>query len=237
MKLNSFTLELASILMIFGSFFEFSEVQAAGLDKPVIKIQTQVMESSGTPANYDNLSVRLQILTKNECLLRDEKHTGVSIKQGSLTLNLGEGVRYDASAAFRDIQESFDNSKTLQLNCYRGNPKSLSATVENFVPNGDETRILRMEVDIPNKNKQVIIYSLSYSPFAVNASNSAKLEGIGASGFLQVQGAKQLTQSHLEDFFSKIYLGSIGDSNNTPADILRDVLLGTSSLYTADQKI
>ncbi|WP_415063577.1 hypothetical protein [Bdellovibrio sp.] len=163
-----------------------------------ISFQGVIKLPSGEYPTRAGLTVTARILSPNDCILREERFSGVNLSNGYINLAIGTGVAsgYDPGFSMKKIM---DNSASIaNLTCLHAD-----GSVNNLVTNFDPTmtsgaRKLRVSLVIDSTPVDAD-FNMRSMAFAVNAES---LDGKTKSDFIQASGS--LTQARLEDFISAI---------------------------------
>lgn len=163
-----------------------------------IKLQTYLKNPSGVPVNATNVTVRSEVLSANNCVLIQEVHTGVAIKDGYMEVSIGRGSRtsYDAGLS---MVEAFDNSKARTGLNLAGTTNGTC----NYTPTTGDRRTTRLTFNV-GSDQLVIDFNMAAMPFAVQAENAAQLGGLDSSAYLRTNSSQGLIQANLEGLMNAL---------------------------------
>lgn len=181
-----------------------------------INFQAVLKTPSGTLPNVVGLTATVQILTSNNCVLREEEHPGVNITNGYINLVIGGPTSVAAGghnpSPLLNYQEIFNNSVARTgLTCI--NPDdSVAASGQTYTPLASDARKMRLRLQVPGEGLVVADFNLRSVPFAVSAET---LNGKSENDFIKT--STNVTQNALETFFSSSSLSQIlGGTYNAP---------------------
>lgn len=170
-----------------------------------INFQAVLRKPDHTYPTVSGLTVTLQILDPvTNCVLREEEHAGVNISDGYLNLVIGgAGATTPPGrnpSPVLSLQQVMDNATPRTgLNCVDGG-NNVVLTNQTYTPSNTQSRKLRLRANILG-DEVVADFNMRAVAFAVN---SETLGGKTAADFIAVNGAAQVTQSKLEEFFTNL---------------------------------
>jgi len=159
------------------------------------------------------LPVRAQILSPNNCVLREELFSSVAVSAGYLNLNLLNGVAQSSGMGGKDpgltTDQVFDNSDPRSSLVCVNSDGSVNGGVTSFNPaTHGHARKLRLLVDlnsvVPGESLLVNfnIRSSAFAARADTADNAVKLNSKSSSDFVNINSGSGVTQSNVESIFS-----------------------------------
>ncbi|NUN04713.1 MAG: hypothetical protein HUU57_03025 [Bdellovibrio sp.] len=200
-----------------------------------ISFQAVMKKSDGSYPSVTGISVTAQILDPvNNCILREEEHTGKNITKGYLNLVLGDsGV---ATPAIRNpspvltISQVLDNQTTRTgLKCVDQN-NNILATGQSYIPSNIDRRILRVRLNILGEDI-VADFNMRAVAYAVNAE---MLNSKSDTDFINVNGAKGVEQNKLESIFERFTkLDAILNNSNGSGTSLGVNISGNAATATS----
>ncbi len=215
MKNKSYRTLLFAVFITFTSFAANSQVLSKG-----ISFQGVIKTPSGQFPTISGTTVLVKILSPNDCILREETFSGVNISNGYLNLAIGRGTPTSNNPdPARDLKAVMNNSDNFSGLLCLSPDGSLNANKTTYEPQSGDVRKLRVSLEIDQHtvvadfNMRAVAYSIN----AESAENSRKLGNKTADEFLQTNLSKQVTQQHIEEWFSSNVMGQImGGSYNAP---------------------
>lgn len=85
------------LILLFLVSLVFSNVYSAEIGIPV---QFRMKAPDGSLPNESGLTIQVQVLSPNGCILRDESFSSQSIIDGVVSVNLGNGVEGGGGSRF-----------------------------------------------------------------------------------------------------------------------------------------
>lgn len=200
-----------------------------------ISFQAVMKKSDGSFPSVTGVTVTAQILDPvNNCILREEEHTGKNITKGYLNLVLGDsGV---ATPAIRNpspvlsISQVMDNKTTRTgLKCVDlGN--NILASGQSYIPSSIDRRILRVRLNILGEDI-VADFNMRSVGYAVN---SEMLNSKSDTDFINVNSVKGVEQSKLESIFERFTkLDALLNNSNGSATSLGVNITGNAATATS----
>lgn len=209
LKLHSF---LVSVTLLLPPTISHAQAHKGISFQGVIKLP------SGEYPTKSGLTVTSYILSSdssdNNCILREEQFTGVSISNGYINIPIGTGVVTGDDPGMT-MKQVMDNSspitrgptKTSGLVCLDSN-SNVNPSVTSFDPStGDGRRKFRLNVTIDGV-PVVADFNMRSMAYAINAEssesadNAKKFDGKSQSDFLQVSSS--VNQGVLDSWFSQL---------------------------------
>lgn len=187
---------------------------ASGTNKG-ISFQGVIKMPNGEYPTKTGITVKVLVLSPNNCVLRLEQFTNVSLTNGYLQLAVGTGTTISGDPGF-SLKKVMDNSQTITgLTCLNDD-----ATVNNSVTSFDPSsttgaRKLRVQFEV-DQTEVLADFNIRSVAYAINAES---LEGKSSSDFVQIPSGQPNYQSRVNDLVS--------DSSHA---ILSQILSGTYSL-------
>lgn len=203
LRLSSFAFVSAAIITI--CFTNIVQAQDIGFT-----FQGLLRDPSANLVNASSLSVRAQVLSPNNCVLRDELFTGVNVTNGYLGLAVGKGTPQNSGAGGLDtgltLQTVFNNQNAsiTGLTCLNSDG-TVNGGLTSYSPAVGDARKLRLVTVIASQNV-VATFNMRSVPFAVSAE---LLAGKTSNDFLQTNAGVGLTQSNLQGIFGGSYTGNL----------------------------
>lgn len=192
-----------------------------------INFQAVVKSPTGRhPTTAAELTATVQILTINNCVLREETHTAVKMTNGYLNLVVGSGTASEGHnpTPVLTLPQVFDNStERTGLTCVDAENNVVS-TGTTYSPQNWQARKMRLRVNVPDEGMLVADFNLRSVPFAVNAET---LNGKTENDFIKVSNSIQ--QNTVENFFASSVVGQLLDGNYS-APAVADNSVGTDKL-------
>lgn len=181
-----------------------------------INFQALVKSPAGRyPTTAAELTATVQILTANNCVLREETHTAVKMTNGYVNLVVGSVTASGGHnpSPVLTLPQVFDNSTERSgLTCV-DNDNNVLSTGTAYSPQSWQARKLRLRVNVPEEGLLVADFNLRAVPFAVSAET---LNGKTESDFIKV--SNNIQQSTVESFFASTIVGQLIDgSYNAPS--------------------
>ncbi|NUN06844.1 MAG: hypothetical protein HUU57_13905, partial [Bdellovibrio sp.] len=169
-----------------------------------INFQTVIKKPDGTYPTVSGLTVTAQILDPvNNCVLREEIHTGKNISNGYLNLTLGDvsastpGGRNPSPVL--TVVEVMDNRTTRSgLKCVDEN-NNIVLSGQSYIPSNIDRRILRVRMNIQGEDVAAD-FNMRAVGFAVN---SEMLNSKTDLDFININGAAGVSQSNLDSIFNR----------------------------------
>ncbi|MGZ3772390.1 MAG: beta strand repeat-containing protein [Pseudobdellovibrionaceae bacterium] len=188
-------------LLILFSFLmsDFAQAQHKGLS-----FQAVIKKPDGSTPTVSGLTVTIQILDPvNNCVLREEEHSGVNIANGYLNLVIGSSTATTPvgknPTPILSIKEAMDNSKDrTNLNCVDIN-NSIVASGQTYHPLDTHARKIRLRVNVLGDDV-IADFNMRAVGFAVN---SETLNGKSDTDLVNVNSAQGVTQSNIESIFNR----------------------------------
>jgi hypothetical protein len=173
-----------------------SQLKADGVHKG-LNFKGLIKTASGEYLTRTGLSVNLKILSPNNCVLREEQYSNISMNEGSLQLVIGQGAV--TGNALAEVSRALDNSGVsfTGLTCLNSDGSTDSNTT-TYTSASQDIRKVRVSLNI-DTIPVVGTFNLRAVAYAVNAES---LDGKSKSDFIQV--SNKVTQTGLEDFITKI---------------------------------
>ncbi len=169
-----------------------------------IGFQAVIKKPDGTLPTVSGLTVTVQILDPvTNCVLREEEHSGKSISNGYLNINIGDSsagtpVGKNPSPVL-SIAEVMDNSKQRTgLKCV-DEDNNIIASNQTYLPSNLDRRILRLRTMVQG-DEVVADFNMRAVAFAVN---SETLNGKTDGDLINVKSAKGVTQENVESLFQR----------------------------------
>lgn len=192
-----------------------------------ISFQGLIKLPSGEYPTRSNLTVNAKILSSNNCILREEEFTNVTMADGNLNLVVGTGaaVGEDAGLSLPQIMNNsaiIDKgpSKPTGLTCLRedGTVDSGLTSFDPTTTNGARRLRLSFSVDSTPVSVDFTMRSVAY------AINSETLNGKTEANFINT--SNKITQSAVEDWFASLMNGvvpvsKLGTGNANSSTYLR----------------
>ncbi len=210
---------LITLMLFLGASDKVLAQQHKGLGfQGVIKL------SSGDYPTKSGLAVNAMILSPNDCILREEQFTNVSLFNGYINIPIGTGVVSgdDPGLTMKQVMDNSSPitqgpSKLSGLVCLRTDG-SIEPGVTSYNPaSGDGRRKFRLSftVDgipvVADFNMRAMAYAIS----AESADDAKKLDGKTKAEFIQTSG--NITQAKAEAWFASSVMGQLtGGSYNAP---------------------
>ncbi|UOF00999.1 hypothetical protein [Bdellovibrio reynosensis] len=148
-----------------------------------------IRNPGGTAVNLSNISVKVQIISNNDCVLMEEDHANVNVANGYLSLTVGDGTRTAAEDPGFSFKEIFDNATV------RNALKDINGAACNYTPAAQHIR--RARISLSDSGTPVVAtFSLRGTAFAVQSENAltagdaAKLGGKDATEYAQLTSGK-----------------------------------------------
>lgn len=197
-----------------------------------IGFQVIVKNASQQLVNTASTDVKLRILSSNRCILWDETHTGISIENGYLRLNLGLGTPGPLIPTGVTFSGVFSNSVVTftGLTCLN-NDGTTNNAITQYTPAAGDTRILNVDfmvgTDLVNGD-----FNLPSTPLSMN---SESLNGKPDTSFLNINTTALLTQINAETLFSQFskLLSLISDYDSTTHQFTGNIVGNADTATTA----
>ncbi|MGZ3794332.1 MAG: hypothetical protein ACXVCP_18430, partial [Bdellovibrio sp.] len=208
------------LLLIFYGMPSFSQHKG-------INFQAVLKSPSKTYPTVSGLTATVQILTPDNCVLREEQHYNINVSNGYINLVIG-GANSVASGGHNptpvlSLTDVFDNSTGRSgLTCVNGDD-SVSLSNQTYTPLSSHARKMRLRINIPGEGMVVADFNMRSVPFA---ENSEMLDGKRKSDFIQVDNSYNVNQTSLNNFFGHANYANIGQ-----------ILSGTYNAPTATSAI
>ncbi|NUN04896.1 MAG: hypothetical protein HUU57_03950 [Bdellovibrio sp.] len=199
-----------------------------------INFQAVVKKPDGTYPNVSGISITAQILDPvNDCVLREEVHSGKNISNGYLNLILGDasvstpGARNPSPVL--TITEVMNNSVTRTgLKCV-DEANNIVSSGQSYIPSNVDRRILRVRMNIQGEDI-VADFNMRAVGFAVN---SEMLNSKSDTDFINVNSAKGVDQANLESIFERFTkLDAILNNSNGSGTSLGVNITGNAATAT-----
>lgn len=220
-------------LLMFGMSIIFGISEAHAQHKG-ISFQGVIKRPDGTLPTLSGISITAQILDPvNNCVLREELHTGKNISNGYLNLVLG-----DPSASLPlarnpspvlSITEVMNNKIPRSgLSCV-DTANNIVATNQTYSPFNVDRRVLRVRLNIQGEE-----ISADFNMRAVSfAVNSELLNNKTDTDFVNVNPAKGVTQDNVENIFDRFTkLDAILNNFNSAGNALSANVSGNAATAT-----
>jgi hypothetical protein len=190
---------LFKLFAVFGLAVAFSASPAFA--HKGITFQATLKKPDGTYPTATGLSVTLDVLDPNGCVLREELHTGVSVTNGYINLVLGSPTATTPAGnnptPVLTIPQAMDNATVRTgLTCLDGS-NGVASTGTTYTPVDTDARKLRVTTTILG-DPIIADFNMRAVAYAVNAEN---LGGKDSSQFVQTSTAT--TQANVESVFSR----------------------------------
>ncbi len=181
-----------------------------------ISFQAVIKKSDGSVPNVTGISVIAQILDPiQNCVLREELHSGKNISNGYLNLVLGDSsastpVGYNPSPVL-SLSEVMDNKTTRTgLKCV-DQANNIVGTGQSYIPSNLDRRVLRVRLNLQGQDIAAD-FNMRAVGFAVN---SEMLNSKTDEDFLNINNLKGVTKANVESIFDRFAkLDSIINSFN-----------------------
>lgn len=176
-----------------------------------ISFQGVIKTPSGQFPTISGTTVVVKVLSPNECILLEEKFSGVNISNGYLNLIIGKGTPTSNNPTpARDLKQVMDNSVSLSgLTCL--NPDGSMGNLTTYTPQVGDTRKLRISL-VVDQDTVVADFNMRAVAFAVNSDS---LNGKTDNQF--VQTSEKITQAAVESWFAGTVLEKLTNgSYNAP---------------------
>lgn len=194
-RLNLYRYFISSIFCLLGSNAE-AQVHKG------LTFQAAIRLPSGEPANVSSLNIKAQILSMDNCILREETFANSSVISGYVSLNIGTGTVGGADPGL-SLKQVMDNSKTINAVTCLNNDGTVKNSQTSFNPSTTSgARKLRLTFDIASETitADFNIRAVSY------ALNAESFDGKSTSDFIQT--STHLTQATLESFIANLTAAS-----------------------------
>lgn len=194
-----------------------------------ISFQAMLRDPDGRAPNASGLSVTLQILDPvNDCVLREEVHSGVNISEGYVNLVIG------ASGPSISVPAANNPNPILSFHQVMDNSKALSGLNCTYNPQPQHSRKLRLFANIPRSSggvdPVVADFNMRAVAFAVNAET---LNGKQDTDFAKINSSQGLTQSNLESIFNRfLKLDALLNNANSSGTALGVNISGSATNVT-----
>lgn len=196
------------IIFLCGLPFSSSFAQHKG-----ISFQAVLKDPDGHYPTASDLTVTLQILDPvNNCVLREEEHTGVNISNGYMNLVVG------GDSSNISVSGSGNPSSILSMPQVMDNSKTINGFGCTYNPVSHHGRKLRIRVKIPrvsdgSTDEVVAVFNMRAVAYAVN---SETLNGKSPTDFVNMNTTKNVTQENIESIFERFAKldGILNASNN-----------------------
>lgn len=189
---------LIGLVFLFGLSIE-AHAQHKG-----ISFQAVMKRSDGTYPSVSGVTVIAQILDPiNNCVLREEEHTGKNIANGYLNLVLGDVAASTPAARnpspVLSISQVLDNKTTRTgLKCV-DQTNNIVSSGQSYIPSNIDRRILRIRLNIQGEDIAAD-FNMRSVGFAVN---SEMLNSKSDTDFLNVNNAKGVNQTNIDSIFER----------------------------------
>lgn len=198
-----------NVLSIFIVTFSFLNLALAQSHKG-INFQAVLRSPSNTYPNVAGLTATIQILTPDNCVLREEQHSNVNVTNGYINLVVGGSAATAAGghnpSPILSLPEVFSNSVVrTSLTCINSD-NTVALSNQTYNPASNHARKMRLRINIPGEGLVVADFNMRAMPFAVNAE---QLDGKTINDFIQVDATKNVTQTNLNNFFSNSNFANI----------------------------
>lgn len=196
-------LTTAIILCFISNTFAWAQTHKGISFQGVVKLPT------GEYPTRSGLSVTAQILSPNDCVLREERFSSVNLSNGYINLVIGTGtaLNYDPGLTLKQVM---DNSQIISsLTCLNADG-DVNSSVTSFNP-ATSSGFRKFRVNFKIDSIPVIAdFNMRSVAYAVNSefSDDSKLFA-GKPANQYIQTSAQVTQSALEDLLSNTTLGQI----------------------------
>lgn len=168
-----------------------------------ISFQSVIRLPSGELPTRSGLTVLAQILSPNDCVLREEQFNGVNISNGYINIALGTGITsgYDPQLTMKQVMDN--SSIKNSLTCLNSDG-TVNNNLTSFDPSlSSGARKFRLSVMIDSR-KIVADFNMRSMAYAVNAES---LNGKSDTNFLQT--STNITQSNAETWFASNVIGQL----------------------------
>ncbi len=193
-----------------------------------ISFQGVIKSPTGEKPTHSGLTVQGLIFSPNNCILRAEEFSNVSINNGYINLVIGKGSPIAGQDPGLSFEKVMDNSEVIpSLTCYDSNGNITTSTYDPAVGDGRRKFRLILTLDSAQVVADFNIRAVAYAVSAQTADEAKKLNGKLASEFIQT--TPSVTQQKVQDWFSSSMMTSILSNNYKPsaavsADTLSETL-------------
>ncbi len=191
-----------------------------------IPVQLRLKSPSATFPTETGVTIRLQVLAPNSCILREEIFTGQTISEGVVSLTLGAGARGANDPNISMIQLYNNSTIKLGLTCVDASG-GITGTNQAYAPAANDWRSLRFQsmvsgqailADFPMKSMPYAIQSESANQ-ATQFTGSVSGDVSGTQLALSVNRIKSVPLSAIAPLVGQalIFNGSEWAAANLPA--------------------
>ncbi|WP_415063687.1 hypothetical protein [Bdellovibrio sp.] len=194
-----------------------------------ISFQAVLQDPEGHYPTASGLTVTLQILDPvNNCVLREEEHSGVNISNGYMNLVVG------GSSSTISVPSDSNPNPILPLAQVMDNSKVINGFNCTYNPQGHHGRKLRLSVYIPRNSRGPEKVTADFNIRAVAfAVNSETLNGKSQNDFVNTNDNKNVTQENVESVFERFTkLDGILNASNNAGNTLGVNITGTAASAT-----
>lgn len=204
-----------------------------------INFQGVIKKSDGTLPNVSGITVTVQFLDPvHYCILREEEHSGKNISNGYLNLVLGDSSASTPAgknpSPVLSISEALNNQVSRTgLSCV-DIQNNITSSNQTYIPSNLDRRIVRVRFNLQGE-EVAADFNMRAVGFAVN---SEMINGKTDSDFVNVNGAKGVTQSNLENIFEQsTKLNALLGNTNGTGDTLGVNITGNAATATTASTI
>ncbi len=163
-----------------------------------LNFQALLKAPNGELPSDANLNIKAQILSTDNCILREESFSNVPMTRGYINLVLGTGTVGGADPGLLP-HKAFDNSSTINNLVCLNSDQTVKNDKTSFIPNQTNgSRKLRLNFEVAGEalTSEFNIRAVAYSV------NSETLNGKTNSDFIQI--SNHITQERLENFLTTL---------------------------------
>ncbi len=178
-----------------------------------ISFQGVIKLPSGEFPTRSGMTVTAQILSPNNCILREEQFSAVNISNGYINLAIGTGATGGYDPGF-SLRQAMDNSGVIHSLTCLNTDGTVNTNVTSYNPVGSSgVRKLRVNITI-DSTPVIADFNMRSVAFAVNAEVADDSKTLGGKSSAQfIQTSTNITQSAVEALFTNTSLGNLLSGN------------------------